>query len=75
MTPDELLWDGALWNLAKLAQVGALLQVDIHAVSEADFLLSNQHLSLNSKWKHDFVTAFLETCQSCLPGLLSELHR
>ena len=74
MTPDELLWNRILWHLAELVQEGSLLEVDIEAVSKADFLVAQKTSWVDSEWVLDLTSALLEASQHCLAGLLAELH-
>ena len=74
MSPDKLLWDGVLWNLAELVEVWSLLKINVEAVSETDLLLAVETGWMNSEWVLDLATTLIEASEDCLPGLLSEPH-
>ena len=74
VAPNELLWNDILWNLPQSIEVWSLLEVDIHAVSEADFLFAEKGGGLNSEWIWDPSTTLLHAGKGGLSGLLTESH-
>ena len=58
--PDELLGDGAVWDFAQLGKEWTLLEVDVHAVSEAVVALANKCVLVNAERELGLASAALE---------------
>ena len=72
MGPEELLRDGAFWDVSQVFEEGTLLKVNIHAVTEAVVSLAKELILLNLEWVLDRATALFETGHTHEPHLLGE---
>ena len=72
MGPEELLRDGAFWDVSQVFEEGTLLKVNIHAVTEAVVSLAKELILLNLEWVLDRAAALFVACHRHEPHLLGE---
>ena len=70
--PDKFLGNGTFRHITKLFQERSLLEVNVHAVSEAVMALADQLVGLHFEWESDCAAAALEALHGHQAHLLSE---
>ena len=75
MGPDELLWDGSLWDVAHVFEERSLLELDVHAVSKAVVCLARKGILIDSEGVPNLTTAALVALEGHKADLLSESQR
>ena len=74
MAPDELFRNGIFGDVTQFSQEWALFKVDIHAVTEAYFILANETLWLDSEWVGNSTTTLFQASEGDSSGLFCESH-
>jgi hypothetical protein len=72
VSPDELLGDGILGNLAELVEEGPTFEVDVEAVTEAQLLLALEGVGLCAEREFYGTTALFVAREHLLAYLLGE---
>ena len=73
--PDELLGDGTFGDLAQVCQIGTILEVHVHAVTEAVMGLSTERVLVHAERVFGLSSAGLEALQRHESDFLSESKR
>jgi hypothetical protein len=70
--PHELFGDSILRHVAKFAKEGATLEIEVEAISKAQFLLALEGVGFSAEWEFYGTTALLVARKHLLADLLGE---